>query len=583
MIIIPAAAVLFLSCSVVFTGSINGTIADAERHEAGDAGSGIADAAVYLYTDQDKRDADFDAWSSSGRMPETPEKGDPEYFIKSMTDAQGNYSFNGFIWNEFFPDYGKSGDRKEIFLLFYHEEYGMNTTTYPVYVVSDVSNKIPLYTFYRIFNSAEITGTVTDSDSGSALANVNVNIWVPESWSYTAGGNIDTAESKLSWSDSPSYTVLTDNNGRWRRTITYPMMPSSTSNRGSTIVRITYSAGAYIAENAADSDIVDGGWDQDGNGTIDPDEDDGYQQSSGIIKDTYTELGEISLADELNTAAVEGKVVNSSTNSGESGVRVQIWVAEDWNYTSADPQSIESPGSAGVSWPEHPQYTVITDAAGNYSQEINFDRKPSEADNRKTTRARLVFYKDDFLIAASTEARLTDGGWDRDGNAAVDDDESDAFLDPDQVITADVGNDLGTVRIKQTMFAETLSGEVWDNGHNELVNGTEVWLFYAPVDDDGDPATPMRTPSPAGGAEPDFIDFTVTDFAADPDEKGHFSFGGLEWTDLQYPGNQSRVSFRIYLPTDAERAAGVTGGAGRGTEYMLTAGASNYLTLEEAP
>lgn len=589
---------LISGCSVVFTSSITGSLADVESYDNGDAGSGIADAEVYLYTDIDKRDADYDAWvANAAALPDIPAEGEPEYFLKTITDAQGDYTFNGFIWNELFPDYGKSGDRKEIFMLFYHNDYGMNKTAYPVYVVSDVTNRIPLFKLKKILNTAEIAGNITDAETGDPLINANIRIWVPTSWSYTTDGSIDTDESssaKFSWDDTPSFTALSDDLGNWIQNISYKMLPSASTNNGTTILRITYASNGYIAENAADSDITDGGWDRDGNGTIDSDEDEGYFQSGEIITGSYTELEDIALADEFNAAVVSGRVVNSSTSDGEPNVSVRIYVAEDWSYNSADPTDIEA--AATVTWSENPSYTLNTDAAGDYSQNIRFERKPSEADNRLTTRVRLVFVKNSFLIDSTTDAGLTDGGWDRDGNITIDADEDDAFFDPPTVIDADLDNDLGSIVIKQTEFTETLSGEVWadtdaDAGTpNVLANGVEVWLFYNPVDHDANPATALETVglgvdnAPDTGDSPDFTDITSSILVTqDTVEKGHFSFNGLEWTDTGYTGNQSKASFWIYIPTDGERTSGQLAGslALIDDKYYLTAGSTNYVSLTQ--
>ena len=574
------------ACSVVFTGSITGTLADETEYENGDAGSGITDAAVYLYTEEINRDTDLAAWNADNTVfPDNPEGGVPGYFLKTITDDQGAYTFNGFIWNELFPEYGKSGDRKEVFLLFYHKRYGLTKNPYPVYVVSDVTNRIPVFTLSRIMNTAEISGTLVDKSTGEALPNAGVSIWVPESWSYLSDGSIDTDESsdaKFTWGDNPSYTALTDELGEWQQEISYRMLPSVAENLGTVVVRLNFSASGYIAENSADAEIIDGGWDRDANGSIENDEDDGYQQSGEISSGSYTDLGEIGLSDELNTAVVSGRLVNSNTSEGESNVTVQIFTAEDWEYTSADPESIEA--ASDVDWPENPSYTLTTDLNGDFSQSIEFERKPSGSDNRETTRVRMVFIKDNYRINSSSDPLLTDGGWDRDGNGTIDADEDDAYYDPADVIRADLDNDTGTISVKQIDFSESLSGEVWNSLGTDLVNGVEVWLFYGPVDHDADPSTPMQTPQPSDLAYPDYVDTTTTVLISqDTAEKGHFSFNGLEWTDESYSGNQSRVSYYVYLPTIAERASGRFDVANLAEleNGFLTAGASNEVSLQQ--
>jgi len=572
LILFILTAAVLSSCSVVFTSSITGSIVDKEQYENGTTGNGIADAEVYLYTDEAACTADLDAWSADSTiLPDNPSGGEPVYFLKTITDEQGAYTFNGLIWNELFPEYGKSGDRKEIFMLFYHERYGLQQTAYAVYVVSDVTNRIPLFKLPRILNTARIAGTVMDAKTDQVLPNANVQIWVPESWTYLADGSIDTTESKLSWKTEPSYTALTDVNGEWNQEISYKMLPSSTENSKTTIIRLTFVANGYIAENASDSRITDGGWDRDANGSVDPDEDEGYLQSGEITDDTYADLGTVSLADEYNTATVTGRLINSNTNSGETNVNVDIYVAEDWSYNSSDPDDIEA--AAGVDWPENPSYSTTTNADGEYTQAIRFERKPSENDNRGTTRVRLVFTKDTFNIDSTTDAKLTDGGWDRDSSGSIDADENDAFYDPASVITKDMTSDLGSIVIKQTEFTETLSGEVLTGGVGQ--NGVEVWLFFAP---DGS----LETPVPVDGNEADRKQTTQpVPVSAEVIKDGRFSFTGLEWTDTVYTTEQSEVSFWIYLPDDTEIASRTYNAAlpEDPVKKYLTAGANNFISI----
>lgn len=573
---ILSAALVFTCCSVVFTSSITGTLVDEEQYDNGDENNGISDAEVYLYTDEESCIADLEAWTADNTvLPDEPAEGDPVYFLKTITDDTGAYTFNGLIWNELFPEYGKSGDRKEVFMLFYHKNYGLQETATPVYVVSDVTNRIPLFKLPRILNTVNIAGIVKDAKTDLFLQNANVNIWVPETWSYNTDGSINTDESAFTWETSPSYTALTDENGEWNQEISYKMLPSSTDNKGTVILRLTFTSNGYIAENASDSDITDGGWDIDANGNIDPDEDDGYQQTGEISKDTYTELDEIALADEYNTATIIGKLLNSSTNSGEQGVTVQIWVAEDWSYNSSDPDDIEDASS--VDWTENPSYTTTTDEDGEYSQDIEFERRPSESNNYGSTRVRLVFTKDTFLIDSTTDDALTDGGWDRDGNGSLESDENDAYYDP-AVITKDLSNDLGSITIKQTEFTETLSGEVLDSTGTNNVNGAEIWLFYDPDD-----AT-LETPSPENNESPDYVTTSQSVvLTAEQIEKGRFSFENLQWTDDGYTGNQSKVSYYIYLPDVNEKASGEYNTAHDAdlVKNYLTAGSTNYISIQQ--
>ncbi len=579
-------SLLLTGCSVVFTSSANGNISDYELYENGDSGAGISDAYVYLYLDKADQLTDLEAWQSDESfLPENRTDTEPLYFNKTVTDDQGDYTFNGLIWNDLFPKYGKSGDRKEVFLLFYHRNYGLAANPSPVYIVSDVTNRIPVITLNKIMNTAEITGVVTEAATGDYIANATVNIWVPLSWEYNSEGSVNTDEDSFTWAENPTYTSTTDDNGEWTREISYKMLPSSTDNAGTVIVRITYSAGGYIAENASDADITDGGWDVDANGVVDDDENIGYLQTAEISAGTYHDAGTTALADEYNTSDISGTVINSNTGEGEPNVTVEIFAAEEWTYSdSSDPESIIY---ADIVWPENPTYTVTTDDSGEYSQTVEFVRRPSETNNLETSCVRIVFTKNSFLIDNSTDSKLTDGGWDRDGNGTTESDESDAYYEPayydasahtNYILHNEQSTDMGSIVIKQTEFSETLSGEVWNAAGTLQVNGVEVWLFFNP-----DAAT-LLTAAPADGDAPDYIDTTVNQVIDTNNyEKGHFSFDGLEWTDTAYTGNQSRASYYLYLPTSAEIEAGaydIANSANLEKGYV-TAGSSNYVSLKQ--
>ncbi|MDC7124685.1 MAG: hypothetical protein PQJ46_03910 [Spirochaetales bacterium] len=565
--LLPAAVILFnTGCSVVFTCSMTGSIVDSEKYDNGDEDSGIDDLSVFLYTDEDDCNEDLLAWSIDNSVtPDNPSSGDPKYFIETTTDDSGDYTFNGLIWNELFSEYGKSGDRKEVFLLFYHKNYGLCSNPTPVYVVSDVTNRVSVIQLDKIMNTADINGTIYGKDTSAVLANVTVNIWVPTSWTYDSDGNVDT--SSFEWDEDPSYTALSDESGEWSQEIAYYMKPSSSSNNGTTIVRLTYDAGGYVADNAADSDITDGGWDINADGTIDSGEDDGYYQTDEITKGTSTELNDIYLANEYNTATISGSVVNTA-GSNEDGVTVEIYVPDSWSYTSTSETSIDE---NSITWPENPSYTVTTDEDGEYTQAIQFDRLPSEHNNYGTTKIRIIYKKDNYIIDSSTDSALTDGGWDMDDDGTTETTEDDAYYEPSIVYDGET-YDYDSITIKQTRFTEDLTGQVQKSSSDTTgVNGVEVWMFF------------NVSSAPSSGDEPDYTTTTSTQvLTTDEVEKGYFSFSDLQWTDESYTGNQSKVTCYVYLPTTSEQESGsYAAGGGTLKKYLMTSDSDNNVTLAQ--
>ena len=89
LIIVSVLIITAAGCSVVFTGSITGSIVDREQYDNGTSGPGIADAEVYLYTKLDDRDADYELWAADNTaLPDNPVEGEPAYFLKTITDDQ---------------------------------------------------------------------------------------------------------------------------------------------------------------------------------------------------------------------------------------------------------------------------------------------------------------------------------------------------------------------------------------------------------------------------------------------------------------------------------------------------------------
>lgn len=567
LLFIPSLLFIILlntGCSAVFTCSISGTIVDTEDYANDEVNSGISDAKVFLYTDEKGFNSDLASWQLDNTI--TPDKsisGVPKFFIDTTTNNSGEFSFNGLIWNEYFSEYGKTGDRKEVYLLFYHKNYGLCANPNPVYVVSDVTNRLSVIELKKILNTSEITGTVYDEDTQTELEFAAVNIWIPESWEYNSDGSINT-DSGLTWGESPSYSVVTDNEGKWSREITYKMKPSSNNNKGTTIVRLTFNVGGYIAENSADSDITDGGWDINSNGTIEDDENMGYYQTGEIKKDSYNVLNDIYLANEFNSSEISGKVVDSTGESVQN-VAVEIYVPESWTYSDEnDPESINS-----LTWPTNPTYRLLTNGDGEYSQNIEYERLPSVTNNLETTKLRIVFILNNYTINNSTDEALIDqdtAAWDIDEDGDTEDDPS-YYESP--CIYNDLSCEFDTITIKATRFTETLSGQVVSSSDPTTgQNGVEVWLFFE------------QSTAPAGGDEPDYIQMSRTNIiAADQLQQGYFQFLNLIWEDEDYTGNQSRVDCILYLPDDTEAANGTYSGSGVSKAYKLTSGSENFVSL----
>ncbi|HPG85078.1 MAG TPA: hypothetical protein PLQ29_00130 [Spirochaetales bacterium] len=239
LIIIAVAAGLAASCSAVFRSSIQGSIIDLEDWDDGTT-TGVADAKLFLYTDDKARDADYASFvdGDESTLPDGSARTERGYFQSTVTDADGGYDFTGFIWESLFPKYGKTADRDEVFFLIYHPDYGLWKNPTPLYVVSDVTNRLDYIKIEDLWNEGRLAGTVLDWKDDKGLGGVTVNFYVAESWAYDASGGF----TDIVYPTAPTATTSSDADGAWVATVRFPMRPDRATHatHNNAPVRITY-------------------------------------------------------------------------------------------------------------------------------------------------------------------------------------------------------------------------------------------------------------------------------------------------------------------------------------------------------
>lgn len=117
-IFILSAAFFLTGCYSVFTGGTGGVIVDAES--TSNPKAGIAYVNIYAYTDKGTRDSDFKKWKEGTTF--SPSQ---SYYGHTTTDNNGNFTISSIVWKEEKPDFGKDADYTTIYLLYYHENYGL--------------------------------------------------------------------------------------------------------------------------------------------------------------------------------------------------------------------------------------------------------------------------------------------------------------------------------------------------------------------------------------------------------------------------------------------------------------------------
>lgn len=175
------------SCYSIFSGGASGMIVDAESISAPKAG--IANVQVYAYTDSGTRDSDFNKWNSgNGLEVFTP---GADYYAHTSTAADGSFNLSKILWKKgsFKSKYGKDADISTVYLLFYHENYGLSKGQ--AIIVSDSSSNSIYEELTAVRKTTVLTMSFIDVASNAVTGNsVFVQVDVPQKSQQTAGGEV---------------------------------------------------------------------------------------------------------------------------------------------------------------------------------------------------------------------------------------------------------------------------------------------------------------------------------------------------------------------------------------------------------
>ena len=167
------ASSLFLSgCYSVFSGGTGGKIVDAES--TSNPKSGIAFVDIYAYTDEDERNADFDSWQEGTTFSPSD-----TYYGHTTSDNDGSFVLSNIVWKETKPDFGRDADYTKIYLLYYHENYGL--TKDQTLLISDSTSDTVYAELTAIRKTSVLNINLYDVTSSNQTANdVLVTITVPQ-------------------------------------------------------------------------------------------------------------------------------------------------------------------------------------------------------------------------------------------------------------------------------------------------------------------------------------------------------------------------------------------------------------------
>lgn len=317
-----ALAALAASCSSVFTASIQGRLIDAEAYERGET-RGIANARVFIYTDEADWQADFSAYAEGDEATAPDGRGTVRFFQATETGEDGSYQFSGFIWKTLFPGYGKTADRREIYLLAYHPDYGLWKNPTPIMVVSDVTARIPPMRMEDLWNEGRITGRALDWKDGVGREGHPIRVYVAEDWNYAAG-----EPTNLRYPAVPTVNLTSGSDGYWTASFRYKKMPGRSDAVNKTKVIVAWGDGDWRAEDPADPAALNAGL---AKGDRDLDRD-GFSVSQGDATDWYLESAAVGAfdADDPGTIVDTGSI---TLQRWRFSVNVQGRVVDDANPT----------------------------------------------------------------------------------------------------------------------------------------------------------------------------------------------------------------------------------------------------------
>jgi len=168
-IIITGLILLVISCSAVFSAGVSGRVVDSESTST--PKDGIPDVTVFAYIDEAARDADYTAWTAGARFsPATTE----HYIGQTSTSDDGSFTIGRIVWESKSPEFGKTADFTPVFLLFYHENFGLVKNTNNAVIMSDSTSNVIYQEMTSVRKSTSLEIQIRNAVS-DALLNTAVN------------------------------------------------------------------------------------------------------------------------------------------------------------------------------------------------------------------------------------------------------------------------------------------------------------------------------------------------------------------------------------------------------------------------
>ena len=231
----------FSGCYSVFSGGTGGLVVDKESTST--PKQGIANVDVYAYTSESERDGDFASWQEGTTF--TPHS---SYYGHTTTNNDGHFSISKLTWKENSPDFGKDADYTNVYLIFYHENYGV--TKGQTVIISDSNSDTVYAELQSIRKTTVLSLNFMDVSTGSNTSqNIFVKVEVPQTTQ-----NFPNASPKVYQATMAGSGNITVSYPRWNknsdRQNNIENTPEITISYVQSADEITW-AGCYNADNDA--------------------------------------------------------------------------------------------------------------------------------------------------------------------------------------------------------------------------------------------------------------------------------------------------------------------------------------------
>ncbi len=308
---------IFTSCSYTFYGGVTGSVADAET------GNPIDDVLVALYTDETARDEDFNDYDEENH------NFTPSRQIAVAKTTNGQYSFSKFYWNTNDSDFGKDADVTNVYLNFYHKDYGIVKSD-KIFTISSESTsqlgttemKSIIDTYTYNVNFLEVTGSESSLDTARLDSSIQFR------YSYKDYRGVNQVQDAVATGTFP-ITVTYYNDGK---TTEIPSVTLSSIESTNKEVKGTETIDQFTRVSIEEGSLTDATKDV-------------VLNASGVL----SQSDNIYFKKNYFTISISGQVIESSDSvNGINNVAVSLSESDDKISFSSTPQAVYTHSESGV-------------------------------------------------------------------------------------------------------------------------------------------------------------------------------------------------------------------------------------------